>query len=64
MKGEGVTLLGFGDKPKCSNCKKEIEGNDTVFIKMRYPKIKGFSEIKAYLRNNGEFTCQECFNAK
>ncbi|WP_419465935.1 Fe3+ hydroxamate ABC transporter substrate-binding protein [Bacillus spongiae] len=52
------------DKPKCNFCEKEIKGDDVVFVKMRYPKRKGFTEIKTYLRNEGKFICEECFNSK
>lgn len=51
----------FNDKPICTICKREIEGDEVVHIKMRYPKRKGFTEIKAYLKNEAQFTCKECF---
>lgn len=51
----------FNESPKCSVCDKEIEGDEVVFIKMRYPKRKGFTEIKAYLKNEGQFICEGCF---
>ena len=35
--------------------------NEVVFIKMRYPKRKGFTEVKAYLKNEGQFICEACF---
>ncbi|HLR19029.1 MAG TPA: Fe3+ hydroxamate ABC transporter substrate-binding protein [Staphylococcus sp.] len=54
----------FGEPPKCMNCKKEIKGDDVVFIKMRYPKRKGMTEIKAYLKNEGQFICDYCYNIK
>lgn len=54
----------FGETPKCTICEKEIKGDDIVFIKMRYPKRKGMTEIKAYLGNEGKFICEECFNNK
>lgn len=54
----------FGNKPKCSYCKKEIKEDDIVLVKMRYPKRKGFTEIKAYLNNEGKFICEECFDDK
>ncbi|WP_338036889.1 Fe3+ hydroxamate ABC transporter substrate-binding protein [Metabacillus litoralis] len=41
------------DQPKCTICNKEIKEDEDVFVKIRYPKQKGFTEIKAYLRNNG-----------
>jgi hypothetical protein len=50
----------FGEKPKCSICEKEIKGDDVVIVKLRYPKRKGFTEIKAYLKNEGIFTCEDC----
>lgn len=52
------------DKPKCMYCNKEIKGEDMVYIKMRYPKRKGMTEIKAYLRNEGKFICEDCFHHK
>jgi hypothetical protein len=52
------------DKPKCIVCDKEIKEDDVVVVKMRYPKKKGFTEIKAYLRNEGKFICGDCFNNK
>lgn len=54
----------FGEKPKCTVCGKEIKGNDVVFVKMQYPKHRGMVEIKAYLRNEGSFICEDCFNKK
>ncbi|USK62488.1 Fe3+ hydroxamate ABC transporter substrate-binding protein [Peribacillus asahii] len=54
----------FGEKPKCSICRKEIKGNDVVFVKMRYPNYKGMTEITAYLRNEGSFICEDCFKKK
>lgn len=50
----------FFEKAKCSICKKEIEGDEVVYVKMRYPKHKGMTEIKAYLRNEGSFICEAC----
>jgi hypothetical protein len=54
----------FWEKPKCMICSKEIKEDDVVLIKMRYPKRKGFTEIKAYLRNEGKFICESCFDQK
>ena len=50
----------FKNEPKCSKCGKEIKGNEEVYIKMKYPKKKGFTEIKAYLQNEGQFICEKC----
>ena len=52
------------EKPKCAVCENEIKGDDVVFMKMRYPKRKGFTEIQAYLRNEATFICEKCFNDK
>lgn len=52
------------DKPKCINCDKEIKEDDIVFVKIKYPKRRGFTEIKAYLRNEGKFICESCYNIK
>lgn len=54
----------FGEKAKCSICEKEIKVDDIVFIRMRYPKHKGMTEIQAYLKSEGKFICEECFNKK
>ena len=43
----------FGKDPKCVKCGKEIKGDEVVLVKMRYPKRKGMTEIKAYLKNEG-----------
>ncbi|MFE4075398.1 Fe3+ hydroxamate ABC transporter substrate-binding protein [Peribacillus sp. YIM B13477] len=43
----------FGKDPKCVKCGKEIKGDEVVFVKMRYPKCKGMTEIEAYLKNEG-----------
>jgi hypothetical protein len=52
----------FGEEPKCTKCGKEIKGHEMVYIKMRYPKRKGMTEIKAYLKNEGSFICEDCIN--
>ncbi|WP_224074535.1 Fe3+ hydroxamate ABC transporter substrate-binding protein [Planococcus chinensis] len=57
-------MILFNEKPRCASCNKEIEGDEVVFIKMSYPKRKGFTEIKAYLKNEGEFICENCFKKK
>lgn len=54
----------FWDKPKCIECDQEVQENDVVFIKMRYPKSKGVTEIKAYLRKEGQFIYEDCFNKR
>ncbi|WP_353733586.1 Fe3+ hydroxamate ABC transporter substrate-binding protein [Rossellomorea vietnamensis] len=41
----------FGEKAECSICCGEIEGDEEVYVKMRWPKRKGIPEIKAYLKN-------------
>ncbi|MFD1019597.1 Fe3+ hydroxamate ABC transporter substrate-binding protein [Thalassobacillus hwangdonensis] len=51
----------FGEEPKCMKCGNEIEGGEMVYIKMRYPKRKGMTEVKAYLKNEGRFICEDCF---
>ncbi|WP_332631303.1 Fe3+ hydroxamate ABC transporter substrate-binding protein [Halalkalibacter flavus] len=51
-------------KPSCTFCEKEIKGDDVVLVKIRYPKQKGLTEIKANLRNEGKFIWEECFNSQ
>lgn len=41
-------------------CNKEIQGDEEVLVQMRYPKRKGFTEIKAYLNLEGKFICERC----
>ncbi len=50
----------FKIEPKCSKCGKGIKGNEEVYIQMKYPARKGFTEIKAYLQNEGQFICEKC----
>lgn len=50
----------FKMEPKCSKCGKGIKGNEEVYIRMKYPAKKGFTEIKAYLQNEGQFICEKC----
>jgi hypothetical protein len=45
---------------KCMKCNNEIKGDEEVFVQLRYPKRKGFTEIKAYLNLEGKFICQAC----
>ena len=51
----------FDKNPNCSVYGEKIEGDDVVYIKMRYPKRRGMTEIKAYLKNKGAFLCETCF---
>lgn len=60
----GVDLYMLWDKPKCMVCEKEIKEDEIVFVKMKYPKRRGFTEIKAYLRNEGTFVCEGCMTIK
>lgn len=41
----------FGKDPNCVKCGKDIKGDEVVLVKMRYPRCKGMTEIKAYLKN-------------
>jgi hypothetical protein len=46
------------------NVVKTLRGDEVVLVKMRYPKRKGMTEIKAYLKNEGSFICEACFDKK
>lgn len=48
--------------PKCMKCNKEIKDEEEVLVQIRYPKRKGFTEIKAYLNLEGKFICKKCSN--
>ncbi|AHA29868.1 Fe3+ hydroxamate ABC transporter substrate-binding protein [Exiguobacterium sp. Leaf187] len=54
----------FGKEPTCMHCGKTIEGNEKVYIQMRYPKHRGMTEVKAYLKSEGRFICEQCFAEK
>lgn len=46
--------------PKCMKCNREIKDDEEVLVQIRYPKQKGFTEIKAFLNLEGKFICNEC----
>ncbi|MER2153699.1 MAG: Fe3+ hydroxamate ABC transporter substrate-binding protein [Solibacillus sp.] len=46
--------------PKCMKCNNEIKDDEKVLVQMRYPKRKGFTEIKAYLNLECKFICEKC----
>lgn len=54
----------INEPPTCQVCGKEIEGDEVVHIQLRYPKRKGFAEVKAYLKLEGKFTCDACYQSK
>ncbi len=51
----------FKGSAKCSNCGKDIDANEEIYAKMKYPKNKMMIEIKAYLEKNSEIICKKCF---
>jgi|GEM_PF-453684 len=53
----------FKIKAVCSICSREIVGNETVYVRMRYHEKRGITEIKAYLQNEGKFICENCFTS-
>ncbi|PWI23695.1 Fe3+ hydroxamate ABC transporter substrate-binding protein [Kurthia zopfii] len=50
--------------PTCISCKKTIQNDEEVYVKLRYPKRKGITEIKAFLNLEGTFICEECSKEK
>ncbi|MEW4091567.1 Fe3+ hydroxamate ABC transporter substrate-binding protein [Bacillus altitudinis] len=52
------------EEPTCASCQKKIEGNEEVYVKLVYPKRRGMTEVKAWLRNEGVFYCQACTEQK
>jgi hypothetical protein len=40
----------FKTHPTGSLCGKNIEGNELVYVQMRYPKRRGMTEIRVYLK--------------
>nr|WP_083978862.1 Fe3+ hydroxamate ABC transporter substrate-binding protein [Bacillus alveayuensis] len=51
----------FRIKPTCSICSKPIEGNELIYVQMRYPEKRGMTEIKAFIQNEGKIICSHCF---
>ncbi|MFI8723366.1 Fe3+ hydroxamate ABC transporter substrate-binding protein [Bacillus altitudinis] len=49
------------EEPTCASCQKKIEGNEEVYVKLVYPKRKGMTEVRAWLRNEGVFYCKACY---
>lgn len=54
----------FTSKAHCYLCKREIQPYEEIYVNMRYPKSKGFTEIKAFLKNEGKIICKDCFPNK
>lgn len=50
IKKEGTSLL-FDDKLKCSNCNKEIEKDENIFILAKANKLKDYTYLKGWGRN-------------
>lgn len=50
----------FKITPQCSVCKKEIQPNEEIFVKMRYPETRGMTEIKAFIQYEGKIICENC----
>lgn len=48
----------------CSLCGKNIEAYEEVYVKMRYPKSRGITELKAFIQNEGKIICKDCFEGK
>ena len=38
----------FRIKERCSVCQKEIQPNEEVWMRMKYPSKRGMTEIKAF----------------
>lgn len=57
-------MMFINEPPTCQRCGKEIKGGEPVHLEMRYPKRRGFTEIKAYLKLEAQFTCDACANGK
>ncbi|MDF4041288.1 hypothetical protein P3W79_13030 [Staphylococcus aureus] len=61
LKKEGINFL-FDDKLKCSNCNKEIEKDEKIFILAKASELKGYTYLKGWVRNQQIF-CEKCFNS-
>ncbi|WP_372585237.1 Fe3+ hydroxamate ABC transporter substrate-binding protein [Priestia megaterium] len=40
---------------------KEIQPNEEVWMRMKYPSKRGMTEIKAFLHQEAQFVCMDCF---
>lgn len=52
----------FDDNLKCSNCNKEIEKDEKIFILAKASELKGYTYLKGWVRNQQIF-CEKCFNS-
>jgi hypothetical protein len=53
----------FKIKERCYVCQKEIQPNEGVWMRMKYPSKRGMTEIKAFLHQEAQFVCMDCFEA-
>jgi hypothetical protein len=51
----------FGIKEQCSVCQKEIQPSEEIWVRMKYPNKSGMTEIKAFLHQEAQFVCMDCF---
>ncbi|MCI4620600.1 Fe3+ hydroxamate ABC transporter substrate-binding protein [Priestia megaterium] len=51
----------FEIKERCYVCQKEIQPNEEVWIRMKSPSKRGMTEIKAFLHQEAQFVCMDCF---
>ncbi|MDD1512905.1 Fe3+ hydroxamate ABC transporter substrate-binding protein [Priestia megaterium] len=51
----------FGIKERCYVCQKEIQPNEEIWMRMKYPSKRGMTEIKAFLHKEAQFVCMDCF---
>ena len=49
----------FLEKLKCSNCHKEIEKKDTIYIKVTANELSGYTYLKSWAKGK-EVICKEC----
>ena len=51
----------FEIKERCSVCQKEIQPNEEVWMRMKYLSKRGMTEIKAFLHQEAQLVCMDCF---
>jgi hypothetical protein len=49
----------FLEKLKCSNCNREINKNETITIKVEESKLKGYTMLSNWAKNQIIF-CEKC----
>lgn len=50
----------FTNKPKCSNCEREITKGEKIFLEIQYPYYDGNVRITKFIENEAKIYCKQC----